>query len=299
VEYPWEQPLLLQFHGQNGIRFFGLFCTVSLGGFMSYTTQSSIIERENLMIEKKNPLENITVDGMTAEAYIHKEEEAEKKKEIQRVQREDGKVYLRKRPIGKVTASRSKERNGQVKQYSKDEIRRLKGIMNAPYSTSAENVLWVIREKGPVSLKDIAKELHTNKMNSISANLSTIWMTLGADQEINPQRVERTHDGKRYLYSPIGKDSFDVTEQYSKMKKANALIVKSRKSGKSPKTEPEEKSVVERHGLQTTDMQVDEIKKQLPGLDGAIQEALKDAVEKVLGVNVTVSGKIEFVFKLG
>jgi hypothetical protein len=175
-----------------------------------------------------------------------------------------------------------------VKHLTDDQIRKEYGIMaKPPHKTVAENVLHIIFREGPITSNQIA-DILSKSHNSMSALVAELHSAL----KNSMLKRERHKNSKAYLYSRADNIiSFDPRKGYEKFKKYKTRQRKLKKYGvgeKVPVTSIKD-------ALKTTETEP----AGYTSTAGLLENAIKETAEKILGVKVEVSGKIEFIFKLG
>lgn len=230
-------------------------------------------------------LNGIFVEGEHVEEYLKKVEGDKKAKEIEaerlRVERTRG---------GKIRLAFDKAKGGprvarRVKRFTDREIRKEYGIMEKPFESHAENCIWVIMEKGPVTVQDIGRELEwKNKVNSLSAMVATVWSRLGNTHEGAAGVIDRYKHGNAYVYKKTEGVDVSVEAAIEKYK----LIGKKQWQAKSGKKD-ESATIVD----------LGDPVDKVAIVKNGVEEVLGETLSKVLGVKVEVSGSVEFIFRLG
>jgi len=205
-------------------------------------------------------LAGITFEDKPVDQYVKGEESTEIKKIFK---------LCTKRPPPKTNIKEKMPENTlkvwrRVKWWTNTEIRKEYGIMEKPFKTAVENILYLIINKGPISAAEI-EALLGKKKNHLSAPLSKLYERLG-DRAAKPILTRKKRPGGSYEYSAVK----DVSVESGYMKYQN--------SGRRSKSQiPEDE----------TDTST------------SIKKAIENAIKDHLGVNVVISGKVEVVFKLG
>lgn len=153
------------------------------------------------------------VNGEPVEDFLDKEEQAEKTDRINQVASEDLKSMQlqRRRRIIRPKYPSQTACSGPVERWSDDKIRREYGIMQKPFNTRVENVLWVIINKGPVNSKQICEELGVNQsavgdvLSKISRRLPDVIDTNRASTpytyKVDDNKPDKTLYGEYGLYT--------------------------------------------------------------------------------------------------
>lgn len=276
----------------------------------------------------KKPPDKIDLTGCTFEgkklsaAELEERERHSEFMEAHRKEVEGNLVILRRRhQSAKGTPEETRRVAKRKKTFTANEIRKEYGIMQKPYGTKIENIIWCIVNKGPIDMKGMAAEMGMTDdkaaSRSLSGPLSHLYRCLGTSNartpllSTNSQRTQastrkpyginwivRLPEGGRYFYSMTG-DGLDKSVEviYGKYRtisnKINADKIAKKKNVKDLKVKPVETK----------------IEKDIPPIPPAagvtidlesIEEVIKDSVQKaakrILGVQVTVNGKVEILF---
>ncbi len=140
-------------------------------------------------------LSNITVNDQSASAYVEGKRVADLQRDRAVTIRETRKNIYHYVPkskpddpayMGKVTK--------RVRYLTDEEIRREKGIMAKPFKTHAENLLYVLTSKAPLTTAEAAKELGMSLPN-MQGLMSKVTLRLG-------EHIKRERKGLQFVYMP-------------------------------------------------------------------------------------------------
>lgn len=153
--------------------------------------------------KEKNPdLDGISFEDTPLDAQALESRDKGEQIARQRRQTMDSQMrIIQKKPI-KLRAKTPHEKrvSKRVRYLTDNEIRRYKGIMSKPFKTTPENVLWMILEKGPITVLRIATELN-KRPEAISGVVSELFSALGNDGLHLVRRLRS--DGRTYEYKAI------------------------------------------------------------------------------------------------
>jgi hypothetical protein len=148
--------------------------------------------------------------------------------------------------------------------------------MKKPFESNAENALWSIWEKGPLSPKEVGKEIQfVGNTSSLSAMVSTIWHRLGNMHEGALDIISRTSEHGTFRYQKKPGIDVSVEQAIEKYKLAGAAQHRQKKLEKLGIYDKEEDVPVKTEGF----------------FD------IKDIVKSTLGVEVKVTGRVDIVFR--
>lgn len=230
------------------------------------------------MAEEQIDLTGIFREGIALTVEQLKDEErhseivAEVRKEIH------GKSVIRRRYSGKDKPKEETKRvHRRVRYLTDNEIRKEYGIMAHPYKTVVENILHLISMMGPITVLGIEEALGKNK-NHLSGTVSGMYRRFGPEGAGLIAR--KMGANQKYLYEAVGEWSVESAVRKQKIKKAADRTFHSRQERWSERAcelgegggESKERSEV------------------------SIEDVLQESLGKALGVDVTVSGRIEVVF---
>jgi hypothetical protein len=225
-------------------------------------------------------LVGVTVGGEPLQSVLRRNEEERKREEAEeeaeREVREKRRVILRHRPAGSMPEETSRV-SKRVRHLTQDEIRKEYGIMRSPYASQIENVLWAIRENGPITPVDIAGMLGVKPIR-IQGVCSLLWRTM---KNSDPALLCREMKGGSYVYKTSNLQ-VTVEQMYSAYREAKVWKSIKKSAKDSPLLHPADLNPLD----------------SLP-TDKRIVGVIERAIEKELGVKVEITGRIEFVFKLG
>jgi len=222
-------------------------------------------------------LDGVTVEGKPIEEYIEDMQEkwgkGRKPKPDNEVRRQIKETIQEKRKcIPKFTYVPKEEEtrkvSKQVRYYSHNEIRKEKGIMEKPFKTINENLLWLMVNKGPITVTEMEKELG-KKPTHLSGPVFRIYKTLGMSMEADQNVVVRFQEGGRGSHKYHAVDDITAERLFQLYRIRTSPLSKKGKVCDWVKEESLEKRV-----------------------SGGLKLDLKDN----LNLNIKVSGKIDVVF---
>lgn len=229
--------------------------------------------------DKPDNLEGVFVDGKPLTKFLEDAERDDKSREIEEIRKKDSQKE-------KLTVVYSDERaevdtrkvSKRVRRFTDREIRKEYGIMQKPFNTTAENAIWIIMEKGPLSVKDIGNELKwEGKNNTLSAMIATIWQRLGNMHEGAFEILDRSRETGKFFYRKA--DGIDVSVEAAIQKYHHAGTTKYRKDTK---------------GLRPKD-KVAEDKFQDKMVDNSLITKIMPEGENAL--KIKISGRVDIVFR--
>jgi hypothetical protein len=234
-------------------------------------------------------LEGVFVEGKPLEQFLEDQERDDKSRQIEDVRKQSEKRQKFTVVYGdeKTPAEDTRKVAKRVKYYSDREIRKEFGVMKKPFESNAENALWSIWEKGPLSPKEVGKEIQfVGNTSSLSAMVSTIWHRLGNMHEGALDIISRTSEHGTFRYQKKRGIDISVEQAIEKYKLAGAAQHRQKKLDKlnvkiGVKTPREGESEAGR--LTTSSLK-------------AIEDIAK-TINSALGVEVKVSGRVDIVFR--
>lgn len=232
----------------------------------------------------------ITVGGVPLEDHLAFEEEDGKSKEAEKSRNDIVRDRKRiaasvRRPKARYAGSNSKR--SRVKRFTDNELRRLYGIMEKPFETVVENLLWVLKEYGPLTSNQLKQYFPDMPYSSLSSRLSVLYKRM---EKLGLMSRSVVVGGKGYTYELTEKTIGHTAQElatYLDKRKGRKVLRPPKAKNKPDKKKPAADEVAPEK----------QPPKEEPFTDPF--EAISEVVSKQLGVNVVVSGKIEIVFKLG
>lgn len=183
----------------------------------------------------------------------------------------------------------------RVTHWSANKIRGVYGIMKKPYKTHVENILWVIKNKGPISSGLIELELD-KRQYSLSSQISAIWKRLNVEQGSQVLTRERKGEGNRthweYRLCNLGTEMTveQLHKDYIDEGHDQRVIVGGKKKAANKtkaKAGEEKKQELYSHYLSDGGM-----------ANKRLMDSVGDVLSQTLGVEVKVSGEIKILFGL-
>lgn len=201
----------------------------------------------------------------------------------------------------------------RVKRWTDREIRKEYGIMDKPFDTNTDNIIWIIMEKGPVSVVEINHQLGDKMQQSTaSAAVAGIWARLGSDHEHAADILSREQKGLTFYYqkkqgvdvsveSAIEKSKLVGKKQYRDKiaKKKAAAAAADPPPAKPEETDDTQETVDTQDPEVTTDEETPaELKDAQVTADEIVTSVQKAIDTGGIAVNINIE-KIELVFKFG
>ena len=235
-------------------------------------------------------VEGVFVEGKPLEQFVEDQERDDKAREVEEVRKTAEKKPHKNRGsyADERTVESTKKVSKRVRYFTEREIRKEYGLMQKPFPTHAENAIWAILEKGPLKIKEIGREINwEGKDNSLSAMVAGVWARLGETHEHAAGILTRYHHGGAFVYKRSEK-GVDISVE--------AAIDKYKAIGRvQHRAKVEKKKEATFNAGAAKPEEVELTAEPENGLTSAIEQALRQS----LGIDVNVSGRIEFVFKLG
>lgn len=264
-------------------------------------------------IPKRVDLTGVTFQGKQLSTQAL--EEAERRSDFMEKERrkEIGeKVIILRRQHTKARGAQDETRkvSRRAKYFTKGEIRKEYGLMEKPYPTKVENILWCILNKGPIDMRGIADEMNYNDYGvatrSLSGPLSAIYKALGPKKPHGVNWMARALDGKRNFYSMKREGAEKSVEVlYAKHKEITSGLARERVTKRRQRVKEliaqDKKKAEEKKGI---DVSVDvgqAGEDQVVSVNAVmevIQDAVVNAIGKSLGVEIRVTGAVKILFGL-
>ncbi len=200
-------------------------------------------------------------------------------KEISKFIRDDIKEKRKCCPKSDVRQNEDPERKvtKRVRYLPSKEIRKEYGIMRCPYKTNVENAIWVIKNKGPISVYDISAILEKS-VKSVGSTVSELYARL--DQVHKELEHPKT---KTFLYSLSPEIDMSVEALHAEFRR------KSNERAAKRKVEQREKAESEK---------IDKILEE-PDLITSVKEKIvvqAEQIPKDVRITVKVEGSIKILF---
>ncbi|HDZ25764.1 MAG TPA: hypothetical protein ENH65_04540 [Candidatus Aminicenantes bacterium] len=229
------------------------------------------------MTVEKNNLDGVTVEGIPIDDYIENMQEkysgrkkprpaSEVKKELKETIKQQRICIPKIKMKDEIIVKETKKVSKSVRHLSSDETRKEYSIMEKPFKTVIENIFWLMVSKGPISVAEIEDELG-RKRGHLGGTVYKIYKRMG---------VEALGEGKFFIVRCKRKGS-SAPQRYYAIDNMNA-----------------EDLYREYTALGAKDGTKDRIKPKVP--ENRLLEGLNKVFSEVLGMDVTVSGKIDVVF---
>lgn len=258
-------------------------------------------------------LTNIHVEGKPLKEILEEIPDSE----IEEVRKSEQKKSLYHNGVIKFRKITSKsESHGDVRVYTDDEIRRERGIMSKPFKTQIENVLWTIKHKGPITVKQIAEDLNY-KTERISACMANVWNAVGEGQPKSAKLIGRHKiaDERGFAYFCQTDDSVDkLYGHYKDYQNARAMKFKTKKRAKKAtgKLTDSDTVIIMTEIKNILDNEIEKmvmahvatrvatyLNNNMKNIAELIAKESPKYVNESSNIDVNVNGKVEFVFKWG
>jgi hypothetical protein len=259
-------------------------------------------------ISKQPDLTGCTFEGkQLSAAELEEQERLSEFMELHRQEIQGKLVILRRKHQGaKGSLAETKRVARRAKRFTANEIRKEYGIMKKPYKTKIENILWCICNKGPIDMNGMGEELglppgkETSK--ALSGPISNMFNLLGTEKPYAIGWVDREREDGRYYYS-LRSDGFDgdphggvnkspevIYQKYLSVQR-DLFAAKNPRPSKISAAQPNKKDS-DRENIPPAD----EVTIDLESIQEVIKNTVEKAARRILGVHVTVSGKVEILF---
>jgi len=216
-------------------------------------------------------------EGIDLEDIVAEEEQKKKKEDAQATREEDlnekDKVAksARRKPTGKL--NEPFKRRGRVHRWTDNKIRRTFGLMAKPFKTLRGNIIWLLKEHGALTAKQIVEHIPGTTASSVTSILSGLW------KRMEPlDLLHRAPDSKSkgYVYELAPSTAkYTVDRILKTIDRRRGPKVKKKKEPAAPPPQPD-------------------LVEQAPSI-WAPGVSLPTKVE----IAITISGKIEHIFKFG
>lgn len=242
-------------------------------------------------------VEGVFVGDKPLAEYLEDQERDEKSKAVEDIHRKATMRHTKKIAVkGHKVESK---RVVSTKVWTDDEIRQRRGLMSKPFKNNMDNAIWVICEKGPVNTKGIMKEMgFPGPYNSASAMVATIWKRLGNKHEFSANLLVRFKRHKTWVYEPrkglletLTPEMLIAAYKDVATKQNKAYLDKKRKAAE-PKQLPLK---LDDGPTEEPELDIEETR----GAQAEVESVIEKVIKQALGVDVTVTGRVEIVFKLG
>lgn len=246
-------------------------------------------------IPKRVDLSGVTFQGK--QLSVQALEEAECRSEHMEERRKEigDKVIILRRQHTKARGAQdeTKKVSRRAKYFTKGEIREEYGLMEKPYPTKIENILYLILNKGPIDMRGIADEMgygdYGVAARSLSGPLSAIYTSLGPKKPHGVNWMTRELDGKRNFYSMKREGAEKSVEVlYAKHKEISSGLARERVTKRQQRV----KDLIAQDRKKAEDEKSADVSVDL------IQDAVANAIGKTLGVEVRVTGAVKILFGL-
>ena len=235
------------------------------------------------MTVEKNNLNGVTVEGIPIDDYIEDMQEkysgkgklkpdSEVKKELKETIKQQRICIPKIKTKDEIIIKETKKVSKKLRHLSSDETRKEYSIMEKPFETVIENIFWLMVNKGPISVAEMEDELE-KKRGNLGGTVYKIHKRMGKEDLTGDLKkkypgglIIRCKDGgSSALQKYYAVDNINAKELY---REYTALGIKKGTNDRVKPKVPE--------------------KRLLDGLNVIFKD--------VLGMDITVSGKIEVVF---
>jgi len=233
------------------------------------------------MSVEKNNLNGVTVEGVPIDKYMENMQEkysgrkkpkpdSEVKKEFKQTIKQQRICIPKIKMKEEIVIKETKKVSKSVRHLPSDEIRKEYSIMEKPFETVIESIFWLMVNEGPISVAEMEDKL-AKKRGSLGGTVYRIYKRMGEENLRENLKVVypggliiRCQEKGGFLnyYAVDNMNAEDLYRQYT------ALGVK--------------------------DGTNDRVKPKVP--EKRLLEGLNKVFSEVLGMDVTVSGKIDVVF---
>ncbi len=232
---------------------------------------------------EKNNLNGVTVDGVPIDDYIEDMQKkysgkkkpkpnSEVKKELKETIKQQRicipKINIKDEIIIKETKKVSKK----LRHLSSDETRKEYSIMEKPFETVIENIFWLMVNKGPISVAEMEDELE-KKRGNLGGTVYKIYKRMGEEDLTGD--LKKKYPGGLIIRCQEKGGNFPL--KYYAIDNMNA-----------------EDLYRQYTALGVKDSTKDRVKPKVP--EKRLLDGLNVIFKDVLGMDITVSGKIEVVF---
>ena len=243
----------------------------------------------------------ITLNGKALSEDLVDDLDSEKTTEIEEVRREA--VYI---PLGGGNKTyKGEPKKGpcvskRVRHLTDEEIRKGYGLMERPFKTTLENIIWIIlNSKEPVSPIDIAERLTWAKsMSSLSALISVTYKALSTSYTKVGEGsiITREKFGKSFTYSSTPHPGHKQNRLFvsNLAGRVNDYQRRMYRKNHKPKLPPITST--------TPASLAEELRNKItPPLATSkfVNKAIEQILEKTLGMKIEVSGHINIIIKMG
>ena len=260
-------------------------------------------------------VKGVSINGVELKEYLQKQEADKKTEEIEQTRSSYQHLKHTKHHIPYVHTKKPSPAKDKVarrvRHLSDREIREEYGIMKKPFKTQPENLIWLIIEKGPITVEEIQREMgwvETKKTSSVAAIIVRIWNAIGDEGGLG--YITRYAHDRKYVYKAAEALSTSTEEVIRRFKLKNRELDKKArdKTAANKKTAALGQKPARTTKVAQAMTQLNHLKPQSAVTDTietgktqkeVVNTIIKNAVEQVLGVKVEVSGKVEIIIKLG
>lgn len=174
--------------------------------------------------------------------------------------------------------------------------------MAKPFESNAQNTIWAIIEKGPVSTKEIGQEIEwAGNMSTLSAMVATVWARLGNKHEGAAGVLERDKHGMTYLYYKKKGVDLSVEAAIEKYNLIGSAVYRKKLAAKKAAKTSNAVTTPKTTSQPNTDRPALEWEEPVKSkVEADVEAVVSDVVRKQpFGINVNVRGIVEVVFRWG
>jgi hypothetical protein len=250
---------------------------------------------------KQDIPEGVFIEGKPLEKYLEDDERDQKSKEVEEVRSEF--IKKSRKTHGTYADERQQPDTRKVSKrtrwFTDSEIRKEYGIMEKPFEGNAENAIWVILQKGPLTVKGIGEQMQWHgKGNTLSALVATVWTRLGNMHNGAAKILDREKDPHSTAHRYFKAEGIDISpeaaiEQYKLIGAKQHQMKRAATRGEEYKEEAPKKTrrIV---GSKLHPIHNNETKEP-----ANLTKVIEQVIETTLGIKVEVSGHVEVIFKFG
>jgi hypothetical protein len=216
-------------------------------------------------------------EGIDLEDIVAEEEEKKKREDVRATREEDlnekSKVAKSARRRPKAKYEEPFKQRGRVHRWTDDKIRRTFGVMAKPFKSLRGNIIWLLKEHGQLTAKQMEEHIPGKTASSITSVLSGMWKRMEPMDLLHRFPDDKT---KGYVYELTPKtEKVTVNRLLELMDRRKGPKIKKREQPLSPP--PPEVDLVE----------------QGPPTGTPISLPTKVEIE------ITINGKIEHILRFG
>ena len=250
------------------------------------------------MAEKK-VIEGVFIEGKPLEEHLIDEERDEKSHAIEEIRKSvEGRYKKAAIYSSERKAVDTRRVSKRVVRFTDRQIRKEYGIMTKPFKANSDNCIWVILEKGPVSVVEIGREMEwTGKYNSLSAMTATVWARLGNTHEGAAGILDRYSEGGKYYYQKAAGVDVSIEAAIEKYKLVGTRQYQAKMLKKKGSKNKQLQSSKEKVAMLPEDKKIPKPAAAL-SWDEPVNSAVEDIIKKnPVALRLEVSGQVDIVLR--